>query len=74
MEMEWVILGQIVAFLVVSSGTIFAVSAPKFDEETTRNGFSLPQNCPILAITPTKVGVRLIKLANGRTGAWKWNG
>ncbi len=33
MEMEWVILGQIVAFLVVSSGTIFAVSAPKFDEE-----------------------------------------
>ena len=33
MEMEWVILGQIVAFLVVSSGTIFAALAPKCDEE-----------------------------------------
>ena len=32
MEMEWVIFGQIVAFLVVSTGTIFAVSAPKSEE------------------------------------------
>ncbi len=29
MEMEWVILCQMVAFLVVSTGTIFAISAPK---------------------------------------------
>ncbi len=29
MQMEWVILGQIVAFLVVSAGTLFAVSAPR---------------------------------------------
>ncbi len=33
MEMEWVIFGQIVAFLVVSTGAIFAVSAPKSEEE-----------------------------------------
>ena len=33
MEMELVIFGQIVAFLVVSTGTIFAVSASECDEE-----------------------------------------
>ncbi len=33
MELEWVILSQIVAFLVVSTGTIFAISAPKSEEE-----------------------------------------
>ncbi len=32
MEMEWVIFGQIVAFLVVSTGTIFAASAPNSEE------------------------------------------
>ncbi len=32
MEMEWGIFGQIVAFLVVSTGTIFAVSAPQSEE------------------------------------------
>ncbi len=39
MQMEWVILSQIVAFLVVSSGTIFAVSAPKIDNEIKENRF-----------------------------------
>ncbi len=32
MQMEWVILGQIVAFLVVSAGTLFAISAPRCEE------------------------------------------
>ena len=35
MEMEWVILGQVVAFLVVSTGMIFAATATK-PEETIR--------------------------------------
>ena len=36
MEMEWVILGQIVAFFVVSTGTIFAVFAPRSEEVIKR--------------------------------------
>ena len=32
MQMEWVILGQIAAFLAVSAGTLFAISAPRCEE------------------------------------------
>jgi hypothetical protein len=32
MEMQWVILGQVVTFLVVSTGTIFAATVAKSEE------------------------------------------
>jgi len=32
MEFELVILGQMIAFLAISTGTIFAVTAPRKDE------------------------------------------
>ncbi len=42
MEMEWVIFGQIVAFLVVSTGTIFAVSASESEQGIKQRRYRQP--------------------------------